>query len=103
MHLLFRLLMQKKVMMIYLTRELYISIVVLVNKFFLFIIEEKLDLLFIVQGECQDESKGIESFYKCFEQRYEDCPVFFSGSLRNACESAFNSNVLQEVRLNLLL
>ncbi|CAF4579718.1 unnamed protein product, partial [Rotaria sp. Silwood2] len=41
--------------------------------------------------ECQDEIIGIESFNKCFEWRYDACPAFFMGSLRDACQEAFKS------------
>ncbi len=50
--------------------------------------------------ECQNEVIGIESFYACFTNRYSACPAFFSGSLRDACQAALDS---EEVRLLLLL
>ncbi|CAF3204184.1 unnamed protein product [Rotaria sp. Silwood2] len=52
--------------------------------------------------ECQDEIIGIESFNKCFEWRYDACPAFFMGSLRDACQEAFKSTVIQEVPSHLL-
>jgi hypothetical protein len=54
--------------------------------------------LFTVPDECRNETIGIDYFYKCFEQRYDACPIFFPGSLRDACASAFSSTVMKEVR-----
>ncbi|CAF4409859.1 unnamed protein product [Rotaria sp. Silwood2] len=48
--------------------------------------------------ECLNEIIGIESFYKCFERRYDACPAFFAGSLQDACQEAFKSTVIQERR-----
>ncbi|CAF1089429.1 unnamed protein product [Adineta steineri] len=48
--------------------------------------------------ECDDEAKGIESFSACFDERYNSCPAFYPGSLSSACESAFNSKVVEERR-----
>ncbi|CAF4537832.1 unnamed protein product [Rotaria socialis] len=42
--------------------------------------------------EYQNEIAAIESFYKYFQLRYNDSPAFFTGSLQQACESAFESN-----------
>ncbi|CAF4172509.1 unnamed protein product, partial [Rotaria sp. Silwood2] len=53
--------------------------------------------------ECQNVITGIESFYRCFTRRYEACPVFFMGSLQDACREAFTSTVIKEVRSHLLL
>ena len=47
--------------------------------------------------EYQNEIAAIESFYKYFQLRYNDSPAFFTGSLQQACESAFESNVMTEV------
>ncbi|CAF4067726.1 unnamed protein product, partial [Rotaria sordida] len=46
--------------------------------------------------ECQNEVVGIESFYSCFTRRYNACPVFFIGSLQEACQEAFSSLVIKE-------
>jgi len=51
-----------------------------------------------VPTACQTEVESSESFYKCFIRRYHACPAFFMGSLQKACESAFNSSVVEEVR-----
>ncbi|CAF2677035.1 unnamed protein product [Rotaria sp. Silwood2] len=48
--------------------------------------------------KCENEIVGIDSLTKCFEQRYDACPVFFRGSLRDACQAAFNPIVIQERR-----
>ncbi|CAF1071553.1 unnamed protein product [Rotaria sordida] len=48
--------------------------------------------------ECQNEVVGIESFYLCFTRRYSACPVFFMGSLHEACQEAFSSPVIKEHR-----
>ncbi|CAF1142598.1 unnamed protein product [Adineta steineri] len=48
--------------------------------------------------ECDDVVKGIDSFSACFEERYDSCPAFYPGSLSSACESAFNSEVIEERR-----
>ncbi|CAF1502492.1 unnamed protein product [Adineta ricciae] len=42
-------------------------------------------------SECTNEADGIESFHRCFTERYHSCPIFFYGSLSKACEIAFNS------------
>ena len=33
------------------------------------------------------------------ERRYDACPAFFPGTLRDACQAAFNSTIIEEVRL----
>ncbi len=58
---------------------------------------------FKVPNECQNEIIGIEFFYKCFEQRYDACPVFFMDSLRDACQGAFSSKVIKDVYSYLFL
>lgn len=35
---------------------------------------------------------------KCFTKRYNDCPAFFSGSLLDACQTAFDSTTEDDVR-----
>ncbi|CAF1376189.1 unnamed protein product [Adineta ricciae] len=45
---------------------------------------------------CQDETQGIESIAACFMRRYDACPAFFVGSLRNACQAAFSSETVTE-------
>jgi hypothetical protein len=59
------------------------------------------NLSFKVPDQCQNEVVGIDSFYACFTRRYNACPVFFSGSLQDACEAAFNLTLIEEVRLHL--
>ncbi len=44
-----------------------------------------------------NEINVIESISQCFDKRYDDCPIFFMGSLRNACQTAFNSSQIQDV------
>ena len=56
---------------------------------------------FEVPDECWNEVDGTESFYKCFERRYNACPAFSMGSLQQACEEAFKSTSIREVRLYL--
>ncbi|CAF3656886.1 unnamed protein product [Rotaria sp. Silwood1] len=43
-----------------------------------------------VPSKCENEIIGIDSLTKCFEQRYDACPLFFRGSLQDACQEAFN-------------
>jgi len=77
-------------------------IVVLVSCFFFVYLKRKeifVIILFIkVPDECQNEVVGIESFYSCLTRRYNACPIFFTGSLQDACEEAFSSTVVKEVR-----
>ncbi|UJR07916.1 hypothetical protein I4U23_012199 [Adineta vaga] len=47
---------------------------------------------------CEDETAGIEAMSKCFLQRYDACPVFFTGSLREALDAAFSPSTVQERR-----
>ncbi|CAF3308755.1 unnamed protein product [Rotaria socialis] len=47
---------------------------------------------------CENEVDGILALSKCFKERYEDCPLFFEGSLQNACKEAFSSIPIQERR-----
>jgi hypothetical protein len=54
---------------------------------------------FKVPDGCQNEIVGIQSLSECFHRRYDACPEFFSGSLQGACEAAFSSPVIKEVRL----
>ncbi|UJR19866.1 hypothetical protein I4U23_022999 [Adineta vaga] len=49
---------------------------------------------------CQNEILGVECIYKCFAQRYNECPAFFVGSLQAACEEAFGSPMINEVRFD---
>jgi len=72
------------------------SIVFLVSYFY-FIIIEKIDL-FKVPSKCQNAVDGIDSLSKCFERRYDACPAFFMGSLRDACQVAFSPTISEEVR-----
>ena len=46
---------------------------------------------------CRDEVQGIETLFTCFMERYNECPAFFMGSLRDACRKAFDSPVIREV------
>ncbi|CAF3792056.1 unnamed protein product [Rotaria sordida] len=46
--------------------------------------------------ECKNGIIGIESFTECFTRRYKFCPTFFSDSLQDACQTAFNSKVINE-------
>ncbi len=55
---------------------------------------------FKVPDECPNEIVGIESLSNCFHRRYDACPAFFPGSLQEACEAAFSSTVIKEVRLS---
>ncbi|CAF1178418.1 unnamed protein product [Rotaria sp. Silwood1] len=48
--------------------------------------------------EYLNEATCIESFHKCFEQRYNACPVFYVGSLQKACKQAFDSELIKERR-----
>ncbi|CAF4711043.1 unnamed protein product [Rotaria sp. Silwood1] len=48
-----------------------------------------------VPSKCENEIIGIDSLTKCFEQRYDACPLFFRGSLQDACQEAFNPVVIQ--------
>ena len=45
-----------------------------------------------------DEVNDVASFYKHLFYWYHECPAFFAGSLADACQAAFNSNVIEEVR-----
>ncbi|CAF1225905.1 unnamed protein product [Adineta steineri] len=47
---------------------------------------------------CQDEVQGIECISACFMKRYHACPMFYRGSLHNACQEAFKSTTIEEVR-----
>ncbi|CAF4754174.1 unnamed protein product [Rotaria sp. Silwood2] len=49
-------------------------------------------------GICQNEAVGIDLLSKCFEQRYNACPVLFMGSLRDACQAAISPTIIQERR-----
>ncbi|CAF1263211.1 unnamed protein product [Rotaria sordida] len=40
----------------------------------------------------------IESLYQCFQRDYHDCPIFYVGSLQNACDEAFSSTLTEECR-----
>jgi len=53
---------------------------------------------FIVPDQCQNEIVGIDSLTECFDRRYDACPAFYPGSLREACETAFSSTAIKEVR-----
>jgi hypothetical protein len=55
---------------------------------------------FKVPDGCQNPIVVIEYISKCFDQRYDACPAFFRGSLQEACEAAFSSPVIKEVRLS---
>jgi len=74
---------------------------------FLLISKKKLNLLTFILIEVPDEYEnkvvGIESFNSCFIRRYNFCPTFFPGSLQDACQAAFISQVIKEFRLSLLL
>ncbi|CAF4883853.1 unnamed protein product, partial [Rotaria sp. Silwood1] len=48
--------------------------------------------------KCQNKVVAIESFYSCFIRRYNSCPIFFVGSLQNACQEAFSSRIIKEHR-----
>ncbi|CAF4095665.1 unnamed protein product, partial [Adineta steineri] len=60
------------------------------------------DLDFIRQPPClnqyQNETQRIESFSACFMERYYFCPVFYMGSLQDACQEAFSSTIIAERR-----
>jgi len=58
---------------------------------------------FKVPDKCQNYVNGIESFYACFQRRYNACPTLYPGSLRDACKEAFSSKIIEEVRSSLLL
>ena len=45
-----------------------------------------------------DEVNNVASFYKRLFYRYDECPAFFAGSLADACQEAFNLNVIEKVR-----
>ncbi len=60
-------------------------------------------ILIQVPDECENEIVGIESLNACFTRRYNFCPSFFPGSLQNAFQAAFTSQVIKEVRLSLIL
>ncbi|CAF0983799.1 unnamed protein product [Rotaria sordida] len=40
----------------------------------------------------------IESLYQCFQRDYHDCPIFYVGSLQNACDEPFSSTLTEEYR-----
>jgi len=61
------------------------------------------NISFAVPDKCQHEVIGIESFFACLTERYNGCPIFFPGSLQDACKAAFSSTVVTEVRSHLLL
>ena len=46
----------------------------------------------------ENEVEDIDSLSKCFEQRHNNCLMFFMGSLKDACEAAFGPTVIEEVR-----
>ncbi|CAF3884196.1 unnamed protein product [Rotaria sordida] len=48
--------------------------------------------------ECKNEVVDIECFNSCFISRYNFCPMFFPGSLQDACQAAFTSKVIKEHR-----
>jgi hypothetical protein len=58
-------------------------------------------IIFKVPTQCQNEVVAIESFHACFMRRYNSCPVFFTGSLQDACQAAFNVLAIKKVRLSL--
>ncbi len=60
-------------------------------------------ILIQVPDQCENEVYGIECLYTCFIYRYHGCPDFFLGFLQDACQAAFNSPMIKEVRLYLLL
>ena len=45
-----------------------------------------------------DNVNNVASFYERLFRRYQECPAFFAGSLADACQAAFNLNVIEEVR-----
>ncbi|CAF3056754.1 unnamed protein product [Rotaria sp. Silwood2] len=49
-------------------------------------------------NECEKEVVAVETFTSCFIRRYNFCPMFFPGSLQDACQIAFNSQVIKERR-----
>lgn len=48
----------------------------------------------------ENEAKVIERLSRCFMSRYSDCPAFFMGSLKDACQKAFDDNRIKEVSFN---
>ncbi len=78
------------------------SFIVFLVSYSLFITKAKKGLitnpLFKVPDEYQNEIVGIESFFVCLTKRYNISPKFFSGSLQDACQTAFNSTIIEEVR-----
>jgi len=40
----------------------------------------------------------IESISQRFDQDYDACPAFFTGTLRDACHAAFSSTRIEDVR-----
>ncbi|CAF3864351.1 unnamed protein product [Rotaria sp. Silwood1] len=48
--------------------------------------------------EYENEVQSIEHFYQRFNQQYNDCPVFFMGSLQEACQAAFNASTIKDRR-----
>jgi hypothetical protein len=48
------------------------------------------DLSFAVPDECQNEVVTIESFYARLANLYNVCLMFFSSSLQDVCQAAFN-------------
>ncbi|CAF4921454.1 unnamed protein product [Rotaria sp. Silwood1] len=48
--------------------------------------------------EYENEVQSIEHFYQRFNQQYNGCPVFFMGSLQEACQTAFNASTIKDRR-----
>ncbi|CAF1535741.1 unnamed protein product [Adineta ricciae] len=48
--------------------------------------------------EYVDEIIGKELFDKCFQRRYNACPSFYPGFLQEACQTAFDSLIIDERR-----
>ncbi|CAF4126031.1 unnamed protein product [Rotaria sordida] len=46
----------------------------------------------------KNEVQDIDSLSKCFDQRHNNCFMFFMVSLKDACQAAFGPTVLQERR-----
>ena len=58
---------------------------------------------FIVSDKYENEVDAIQSFSAYFQRRYNFCPMFFPGSLQDACQVAFNSPDIKDVCSHLLL
>lgn len=57
--------------------------------------------VFEVPDSCRNEAQGIEILSAYFMERHNACPLFFAGSLRDACRAAFDSLVSEVARSTL--